>query len=123
VRALIAVLAALLLAGPAAAAAKTKTITRAQALEIARREVAKSAGADFEVEEAKTQAREFGWVFFYAPRAYLKSHDPRDLVPGDGPLAVERAGGAATFLSAGVPPEVAIEQFEKDWRKRGARKR
>lgn len=122
-RALIAIAAGLLLAGQAAAAPRARAITRAQAGEIARREVAKSAGAQFVIEEEKTQAREFGWVFFYTPRAYLKSRDPGDLVPGNGPLAVERAGGAATFLSAGVPPEVAIEQFEKDWRKRSPRKR
>jgi hypothetical protein len=123
VRALMAAAAVLLLAALGLAASKAKAVTRAQALDIARRELAKDAAGDFVIEEARTRARDFGWVFFYAPRAYLKSGDPRDLVPGTGPLVVERASGAATFLSAGVPPDVALEQFEKDWRQRSARKR
>jgi hypothetical protein len=128
VRVLTAVLAGLLLAGPAVAAPATaarpgKSVTRRQALEIARRELARDPANGFVIDEAKTLQKEFGWVFFYSPRAYLKSHDPKDLVPGSGPLVVERAGGATTYLSSSVPPEQALEEFEKEWRRRASRKR
>jgi hypothetical protein len=100
-----------------------KGLSRAQALVIARHELkALDPQTEWVIEEAKTLEKPFGWVFFYAPKAYLESRDPGDLIPGAGPLVVERADGSTKVLSSSVPPEKAIEEFEKEWRKRAPRK-
>jgi hypothetical protein len=43
-------------------------------------------------------------------------------IPGAGPLVVLREGGAATFLSTSVPPDKAIAEYEKTWRRTVERK-
>jgi hypothetical protein len=94
------------------------TITKQQAVEIATKALAEF-GADvpFVIHEDRTVERDFGWVFLYSPKAFLETGDPRHLYPGAGPLVVFRADGATEFLTTSVPPEVAIDEFEKAWRK------
>ena len=76
---------------------------------------------DFVLQEALTQERVFGWAFFYTTRPYLTSHDPKDLVPGTGPLIVEGTTGETTFLTTSAPPKVVIDVWEREWRaKHGA---
>jgi hypothetical protein len=72
--------------------------------------------ADFVIVEGDTLERDFGWVFFYSTRRYLETKDPNELVPGAGPLVVLRKDGSTRFLSTSVPPKVAVEVFEKNWR-------
>lgn len=72
---------------------------------------------DFVLEEGKTQERIFGWVFFYAPRKYLETRDSRLLVPGTGPLVIEK-NGEVSFLSTAGPPERIIKAWEKKWREK-----
>ena len=72
---------------------------------------------DFILQEDQTQTREFGWVFYYNTRAYLKSHNPNDMVPGVGPLIVEKATGKVTFVSTSAPPKIAVEAWEQEWRR------
>lgn len=62
--------------------------------------------------------RDFGWVFFPVTRRYLETHNPGDLRPGLGPIAVERANGMATFLPTSGPPERVIAEYERQWRAR-----
>jgi hypothetical protein len=59
----------------------------------------------------------FGWSFAYAPEAYIKSGNVNDLVPGNGPLVVERSG-EVRFLTSSVPPDIALAEFEDDWQRR-----
>ncbi|HET9314496.1 MAG TPA: YrhB domain-containing protein [Vicinamibacteria bacterium] len=97
--------------------AKPAPVTKEQALAIARKKLAETKPeASFEVLEKKTIEKRFGWVFFYQPRA--AATDPKAVVPGAGPLVVHRADGSTTFLSSSVPPQVAIEEYEKAWARR-----
>ncbi len=92
-------------------------ITKDKALEIAKKAVAEfKPGTEFVIHEDKTLEKEFGWVFFYSPKAFLESKDPRTLVPGAGPLVVERLGGGTQYLTTSVPPERAVKEFERRWR-------
>jgi hypothetical protein len=98
-------------------AAKKGPVTRDEALAIARKAVAAvNPAAGFVVVEKATIEKPFGWVFFYEPKA--AATDPRAVVPGAGPLVVHRHDGSTTYLSSSVPPNVAIEEYEKVWAKR-----
>jgi hypothetical protein len=97
-----------------------KGITREQALAVARKTVAGIEGAERVINEDKIAENPYGWVFFYSPRRYLQTHSPGDLIPGDGPLVVERADGRTEFLTTSVPPAVAVAEFERRWRERQA---
>jgi immunity protein 35 of polymorphic toxin system len=98
-------------------------ITKERALEIAREAVDEFGGDDdFVIQEDKTVEKEFGWVFFCAPRKYVETGDPKYLIPGAGPFVVERLGGASQFLTTSVHPDKAIEEYEKQWRERGKAK-
>jgi len=92
-------------------------ITKEKALEIATKTVAEfKPGTEFVIHEDRTLEKEFGWVFFYSPKAFLETKDPRKLVPGAGPLVVERLGGATQYLTTSVPPDRAVKEFERRWR-------
>lgn len=100
----------------ASPSASATPVTRERALEIARKKLAEAKPeASFVVLEKKTVEKPFGWVFFYEPKA--AATDPMAAVPGAGPLVVHR-DGTTTFLSSSVPPNVAIEEYEKAWLKR-----
>lgn len=89
-------------------------ITPERALAIARESIAHLApGIELVVLEDETVERDYGWVFRFTTRRYLETNDPSTLVPGTGPLVVEREGGATAFLAASVCPERAIEEYER----------
>lgn len=95
-----------------------ETITRERAFEIARQSLHELGPDDhFVIYEDRVLEKDFGWAFVYDPQAFIETKDPRTLIPGVGPLIVLRAGGAVEYLSTSVPPEVAIDEFEKAWRK------
>lgn len=73
--------------------------------------------ANFIILTEHTVERDFGWVFFYAPRRYLETQDPRDMILGAGPVIVLRQDGSTHFLPTSVSPPVAIEAFDKEWKK------
>ena len=100
---------------------KQRGITFEQAMDIAKDEIAREAGSlELVIEEAKTIERPFGWVFFYTTRRYLDTGNEEYLMPGNSPLIVERYEGKVTVLSSSVLPEMAIEEYEKQWmEKRG----
>lgn len=107
-------------AAPARPSASPKAVTKARALEIARKTVADlKPEASFVVLEKETVEKPFGWVFFYEPRA--AATDPTAVVPGAGPLVVHRHDGSTAFLSSSVPPDAAIAEYEKVWAKRSKR--
>ncbi|MCX7428310.1 MAG: YrhB domain-containing protein [Planctomycetia bacterium] len=95
------------------------SLTKQQALEIAKKTLAELPNGDeYVIQEADTVERPFGWVFFYNTRKYIETKDPGYIRPGNGPLVVERSGGATTFLTTSVPPHTAIAEFEKLWLQR-----
>jgi hypothetical protein len=63
----------------------------------------------------KTLEKSFGWVFFYAPQAYLTSNNPADLVPGTAPIIVNLKG-KVTQLNSSINPTKAIADYERDWK-------
>lgn len=77
--------------------------------------------ANFVILSGQTLERDFGWVFFFTTRRYQETQDPGDLVPGAGPIVVLRKTGTATFLPTSVPPPVAIDRFEAQWRAQSRR--
>lgn len=94
-------------------------ITREQSFEIAAKAIAElRASVELVVLEEKTLEREFGWVFFYTAKRYLETGDRRHLLPGNGPLVVEKETGAVHFLSSSAPPGRVVEEFERKWRSR-----
>jgi hypothetical protein len=72
--------------------------------------------AEYEIFSDQTMERDFGWVFFYAPRRYFETKNPKYLIPGDGPLVVLRKDGATRFLPTSVPPIPAVAEFERRWK-------
>ena len=91
------------------------SITLDQAREIAQHRVAEIAPEHrFEILPSQTEEFSFGWVFRYVPRRYQDTRNPSDLVPGFGPLVVNR-DRTATFLPSGLPPDVAVENYRLRW--------
>lgn len=100
---------------------KDAPIDRARATEIARRTIAAAEdGPELALMEEKTVEREFGWVFFYTTKKFLRTKDPNHVKPGNAPLVVERADGRTEYLGTSIPPPVAVDLYEKGWRERHA---
>jgi hypothetical protein len=94
-----------------------EAITKERALGIARKALSElKPGTEFVIHEDRTVEKEFGWAFIFSPRKFLESGDPKTLVPGAGPLVVERLGGGTQFLPTSVPPDKAVEEYERRWR-------
>ena len=89
-------------------------LTPERALEIARDSIAHLVpGIEFVVLQHETLEKDYGWIFRYTTRRYLETKDPGTLVPGTGPLVIEKDSGATAFLSTSVCPEKAIEEYER----------
>ncbi|MHB8501933.1 MAG: YrhB domain-containing protein [Candidatus Acidiferrales bacterium] len=97
---------------------QSENITQSRALEIARKAIEDlKASQPLVILDNKTQSKDFGWVFFYTSKKFLETHDKKYLVPGNGPLVIDRSDGSPHFLSSSLPPNRAIEEYEKNWRK------
>lgn len=89
-------------------------ITRERAAEIAREAISGlKKGTTFVLFEEHTVEKDWGWVFAFNTDKYRASGKPQDIVPGTGPLVVEKADGSYSFLSTSVPPQVAINEYER----------
>ncbi len=97
----------------------TGPVDKAKATAIARKTIATVPpySPDLALQEEKTLAREFGWVFFYTTRKFLETKDPQHEMPGNGPLVVLKEDGSVHQLGTSLPPEVGIALFEEEWRK------
>ena len=89
-------------------------ITRERAAEIAREAISGlKQGTEFVLLDDDTMEKDWGWVFQFGTKEYLRSGSPMDLVPGTGPLVVEKSDGGSSFLSTSVPGKVAIAEYER----------
>jgi len=96
---------------------QSQGITKARALEIARKAVDDlKASQPLVLLQDKTLEKDFGWVFFYTTKKFQETGDKKFLMPGNGPLVVDRLGGATHFLTSSMPPARAVEEYEKTWR-------
>jgi hypothetical protein len=109
---------------PSPKASPRTVVDRDCALALARKALAAAAakaGVELVVQEDKTVEKDFGWVFFSAPREVGTGGAPA-AVPGLGPLVVHCADGTTRFLSTSVPPDKAIAEYEKQWLRRQRRR-
>ena len=91
--------------------------TKEDALKIAQQAIVDlDSPHEFVIQEEKTIQRSFGWIFFPTTRKYLETGNPAFLVPGVGPLVIERDSGRAIFLTTSVSPDKAIAEYERRWR-------
>lgn len=96
-------------------------VSKDQALAIAQKVLAEDKTHDLVILKDKTVERPFGWVFFYTTRQYAETGDKQYLLPGTAPLVVLRADGATEYLPTSIPPNRAIEIYEKRWLERSNR--
>jgi hypothetical protein len=91
-------------------------VSKEKGVEIARQAIAElKPGTEFVLQEDRTLEKDFGWVFFYSPKAFLETKDPRTLVPGAGPLVVMKADGSTQYLTTSVHPDRAVKEFDRRW--------
>jgi Immunity protein 35 len=92
-----------------------ENITLAQAQEIAQRELDHIAPQyHFMLLAGQVEEYAFGWVFGFAPKKYIESRNPNDIIPGPSALAVER-DGTIQPLPSRPPREAAIEEILRQW--------
>ena len=91
-------------------------ITINQATDMVVEYIRKYQDHDFIVMNDKTKEYEFGWVFFYAPRRAIEERNKNFMVPGAGPIAVNRDGHLYE-LGTSVPPAQAIETYLRQWKR------
>ena len=90
-------------------------ITREQATAIAAQAISGlKDGVTFALVSDATIETDAGWVFFFGTAESLLSDDPRLIVPGTGPLIVEKQDGRLAFLTTSVEPDVAIAAYEQE---------
>jgi hypothetical protein len=70
-------------------------------------------GAHLALLHERTVETEWGWVFYFNTRQFAESRDPLTLLPGCGPLVIEREDGAYTFLSTSMAPDQALAMYER----------
>lgn len=66
------------------------------------------------IDEDSTQERPFGWVFFWNSKEYYETRDLGKVIPGCGPIVVDRCDGSVTELMTAGPAEKFIEKYERD---------
>ena len=90
-------------------------ITRDQAAEIAAQAITGlKSGVTFTLISEATQETASGWVFFYGVADSAQSGHSGLMVPGIGPLIVERQDGRIAFLSTSVPASEAVLAYEEE---------
>jgi Immunity protein 35 len=85
-----------------------------QAVRIATGKLAAEPEYHFVILPDKTEEHTFGWVFYYVPRRFQETGDFSYLVPGTGPLIVNR-DGSSLFATSSVTPKLAVEEYERSW--------
>lgn len=89
-------------------------VTREVAADIAQGAITRlKHGAHLALLPERIIEKEWGWVFHFNTRQFVETRDPQALLPGCGPLVVERTDGAYTFLSTSMAPDVALEMYER----------
>lgn len=97
--------------------AAVENLTLTQAREIAQRELdGESRKYDFVLVPGDIQELPCGWVFGFAPKKFLESHNINELAPGPSAIVVERDGN--THFLPSSPRQHAVADFAHQWRQR-----
>jgi len=89
------------------------TLTVAQAVEIAKRELlAYSTGVAARILPDKTQEFESGWLFYYQSARYLETGKFEDSLVGNAPLFVTRSDGKTFFVSYNRPIAESLAAYQ-----------
>ena len=62
----------------------------------------------------ETIEKEYGWVFFYETKEYLKTGDILDTVVGNAPYIVNKYTGEVIETGTAYPIEDYIAEYEKE---------
>jgi hypothetical protein len=68
----------------------------------------------------KTIEKNYGWVFFYDSKTYLRTRKFSDRLAGNGPVVFEKESGLIHHLGSHAPPKELIRAFETDRTKGGS---
>lgn len=60
-----------------------------------------------------TQEHDWGWVFFYESRQYLKSREPKDAFVGNAPFIVNRHTSEIVETGTAYPVEHYVQEYER----------
>lgn len=63
--------------------------------------------------ENETIEHEWGWVFFYQSKEYLKTGDFRHALAGNAPYIVNRKNGQIRVTGTAHPIEYYIQEYEQ----------
>ena len=63
--------------------------------------------------EDATIEGDFGWVFFWAKRAYLETRDDRHALVGNAPILVSRYDGSLHHTGTAYPIDFFIDNFRR----------
>ena len=63
--------------------------------------------------EEETIEHEWGWVFFYQSKEYIKTRDFRDALAGNAPYIVNRNNGQIKATGTAHPIEHYIQEYEQ----------
>jgi len=60
-----------------------------------------------------TIEKAFGWVFFFNSKKFVETGISKYRLFGNGPIIVNKFGGAIEFCGSGTPPEDIIRDYER----------
>jgi hypothetical protein len=61
--------------------------------------------------DAPIHSGDYGWVFSYQSKQYMRSGDLREMLIGNSPILVDRYSGAALVLGSGLAVEAYVENY------------
>jgi hypothetical protein len=68
---------------------------------------------DYVVLEDKTIKKDWGWVFFYPNKAYLRSGDSLDMLAGNAPIIINRKTAQLMHTGTAHTIEFYINEYEE----------
>ena len=92
-------------------------MNRSEAQSLVEKELAQSLdsqeNSNIVVLEDETIEHEWGWIFFYQSKEYLKTGDFRHALGGNAPYIVNRNNGQITVTGTAHPIEHYIQEYEQ----------
>ena len=68
---------------------------------------------DCAILQNETIEKDWGWVFFYQSKAFIKTGDFRDMLAGNAPYIVNRYSGEIQVTGTAYPIEHYIQKYEE----------